>query len=246
MRLGGVVHLALGELRALVEEVDALRLRRRRRDRARGSSDPAPDSGGRRSRRARAAPTTRGGPGTACSARRSAATALSASPASWRRRAIWKQDRRRALHAVGADPVRVGVDRRQQLQRLLVARAQADHLAQALRGGVELLELFGEHAPEAQEQVGAPLGLGRPLQLQLVEAHHRAVVAERAVDLARRFDRLDVVLTQLAGALRVADALSSFAKWLTNSWPISDCSSAMRAGSRVRATAAASISSIVM
>ncbi len=205
-RLGGIVHLAFGELRALVEKVDALRLRRRGRDAlavvaiqlliaAAVVVDPLQQLrrfgvAGHRLQRA-------------AQRRHRVVRVARLLPAA----RDLEQDRRRALHAVGADPVRVRVDRRQQLQRLLVARAQADDLAQALGGRVELLELLREHTPEAQEQVGAALGLGRSLQLQLVEPHHRAVVAEGAVDLARRLDRLDVVLTQLARALRVADAL---------------------------------------
>ena len=114
-------------------------------------------------------------------------------------------DRRRALEAVGADPVRVGVDARQQLERLLVARPQAHDLGEPLRRRVELLELLAQHAPEAEQEVGAALGVGRTLELELVEPHDAAVVAERAVDLARRLDRLDVLGRELARPLRVAD-----------------------------------------
>ena len=126
--------------------------------------------------------------------------AFSVSPASCRRRADLEVDRRRPLDAVGADPVRVGVDPRQQLQRLLVARADAHRLGEALRRGVQLLQLLAEHAPEAEQQVGAPPGVGGPFQLQLVKADHRAEVAQRAVDLARRLDRLEVLGGQLARA----------------------------------------------
>ena len=78
-----------------------------------------------------------------------------------------------ALDAVGADPVGVRVDGRQQLQRLLVAGPQANDLGQPLGRGVELLELLAEDAPEAEQQVGAPAGFAGPLQLQLVEADDR-------------------------------------------------------------------------
>ena len=204
LRLGGIVHLALGELRALVEEVDPLRLGGRRRDplavvaiqlliAAPVVVDPLQQLGrlGVARHRLQRAPQRRDGV-VGVARLLPAARDL-------------EEDRRGALQAVGADPVGVAVDRRQQLQRLLVARAQPDHLAQTLGGGVELLELLREHAAEAQQQVGAALGLGRPFELQLVQAHDGAVVAERAVDLARRLDRLDVLLGELAGALSVAD-----------------------------------------
>ena len=151
-----------------------------------------------------------------------------------------------AIGAVGADPVRVRVDPGQQLQRLLVARAQAHHLGEALRGRVQLLELFTQHAPEPQQQVGAAAGVGGALQLELVQADDRAVVAERPVDLAGRFDRPDVLLRQLARALRVADNAFQSREMIQEELAHLASSSARRAGSRVRATAAASISSIVM
>ncbi len=113
-------------------------------------------------------------------------------------------DRRRPLDPVGADPVRVGVDGRQQLQRLLVARPNSHRLGEALGRGVQLLQLLAQHAPETEQQVGPPPGVGGPLQLQLVEPDHRAEVAERAVDLARRLDRLEMLGRELAGPLRVA------------------------------------------
>ena len=114
-------------------------------------------------------------------------------------------DGRRPLDAVGADPVGVGVDARQELQRLFVARANAHRFGQALRRRVQLLELLAQHPPEAQQEIGAPSGVAGPFQLQLVEADHRPEVAQRAVDLARRLDRLQVLGGQLAGPLRVAD-----------------------------------------
>jgi hypothetical protein len=39
---------------------------------------------------------------------------------------------------------------------------------QALGGGVQLVQLLGQHPAEAQQQVGAALGVGRSFQLQLV------------------------------------------------------------------------------
>ena len=114
-------------------------------------------------------------------------------------------DRRRPLDAVGADPVRVGVDPGQELQRLLVARADAHRLGEPLRRRVQLLELLAEHPPEPQQQIGAASGVGGPFQLQLVEADHRPEVAQRAVDLARRLDRLEVLGGELPLPLRVAD-----------------------------------------
>ncbi len=74
-----------------------------------------------------------------------------------------------------------------------------------LRRGVQLLELLGEDPAEADQEVGAAAGVGRPLQLQLVEPHDRPVVAQRPVDLARRLDRLEVLRGQLPLPLRVAD-----------------------------------------
>ncbi len=99
-----------------------------------------------------------------------------------------KEDRGRPIGAVGADPVRVGVHRRQQVERFFVPRPQPDDLAQTLRGCIQLLQLLGEHPPQAQQQIGAALGIGGSGQLQFVEAHHAAIVAERAINLARRFD----------------------------------------------------------
>ena len=204
LRLRQVVQLAFRQLRPLVEEVDPLGLGRRRRDAlavvtiqflesvrvvvhalqqlrrfgVRGHRlQRAPQGGDRIFGVARFVPAPR----------------------------HLVVDRRGAVGAVGADPVRVRVDAGQQLQRLLVARAQAHHLGQPLRGRVQLLELLAQHAPEPQQQVGAAAGVGGPFELELVEADDGPVVAQRPVDLARRFDRPDVLLRQLARPLRVAD-----------------------------------------
>ena len=205
LRLGLVAELALGQLRALVEEVDPLRFGAGHRDAlaviAVELLEPprvivdalqqlgrlgVPGDGLQR--------LAQRGDGVLDVAR-----LLPPAP-------DLEIDGRRPLDAVGADPVRVGVDARQELQRLFVARADAHRFGEALRRRVQLLELFAQDPPEPQQEIGAPSGVAGPLQLQLVEADHRPEVAQRAVDLARRFDRLEVLGGELAGPLRVADS----------------------------------------
>ena len=65
----------------------------------------------------------------------------------------------RPLLAVVAQPARVGVDGGQRLQRPVVARAQAHHLAQALGRPLQIAQLLAQHPAQAQQQVAAPLGL---------------------------------------------------------------------------------------
>jgi hypothetical protein len=113
-------------------------------------------------------------------------------------------DGRCPLEAVGADPVGVGVDAREELECLLVAGPEPHDLGEPLRRRVELLELLAEHAAEAQQEVGAPFGVGRALELELVEADDAPVVAERAIDFPSRLDRLDVLGAELARALGAA------------------------------------------
>ena len=198
LRLGQVVQLALRQLRALVEEVDPLVPVVRRRhalavvaiqvlEAARRRSRPLQQvgrlgvAGDRRQRLAQ---------------RRDRVFGVARLLAAARDLVV---DGGGALGAVGADPVRVGVDAGQQLQRLLVARAQADHLGQALRGGVELLQLLAQHPPEAQQQVGAAAWRRRSPPAPARTGGRRAVVAQRAVDLARRLDRLDMLGASLPG-----------------------------------------------
>ena len=172
---------------------------------ARGSSDRAPGTGARRSRRAPAAPTTRSGPGrpaAPCAARRSrsrcrpppAAGARPGSrwppPARCRRRRSSSGWRRPPASSSSAFSSRGRM--RTASERRCAAASSSSSFSPSTR-------------PSPSKQIGAPAGVGGPLQLQLVEADHRAEVAQRAVDLARRLDRLEVLGGQLALPLRVAD-----------------------------------------
>jgi hypothetical protein len=185
LRLGDVVELSLRELRALVEVVDALGFDRRDPDTfpveaiellepPRVVVDPLEQLGRLR---------VRGDGAQRPAQRRDRVFGVARLLAAARDLIV---DGGCAVDAVGADPVRVGVDAGQQLQRLLVARAQADHLGQPLRGGVQLLQLLAQHPPEAQQQIGAPARVLRPFQLQLVQAHDSPVVAQRPVDSCAR------------------------------------------------------------
>ena len=173
--------------------------------RARGSSDPAPGSAGRRSRPAPAARTIRGGrarpsaPGAAPRSRsRCRPPPGGGAPSGNRWRPPGRRRRRRSSSgwrrrrpaapapsrraAAGAPPRRAAAPPRPALPASRPARG-----------------------PRPSSRSARRLASVRPFQLQLVEAHHRPVVAQGAVDLARRLDRLDVLLRQLARPLRVAD-----------------------------------------
>jgi hypothetical protein len=104
------------------------------------------------------------------------------------------------LGPVRADPLGVGVDGGQRLQGLVVARAQAHHLADALGGPLEIPQLLAQHPAPAQQQLGPPLGVRGGGQLQLVQAHHAGEIPEGAVDLARRLDGLEVLGGDLGAA----------------------------------------------
>jgi hypothetical protein len=204
-RLGDVFQLAFGQLGALVEVVDALRFGGRGLDPlpveaiqllepARVVVDAFEQLGGLGMTRDR---------GQRPAQRRDRILDVARLLAAARELIV---DGGGPVGAVRADPVRVGVEAGQQLQGLLVARADADDLGQPLRRRVQLLQLLAQHPAQTQQQVGAPAGVLGPFQLQLVQADDRAVVAQRPVDLAGRLDRPDVLLGQLAArALRVAD-----------------------------------------
>ncbi len=205
LRFDPVVELSFGELRPLVEEVDALALVvRRPRDALavvaiellvspRLVVDPLEELGRFRVPRHHGQGLSQGGDGVV-----DVAGLLPTS----RHLMI---DGRRAVCPVGADPIGVGVHRRQQVQRLFVPGSQPDHLGQALGRGVELFELFGEHPTEAEEQVGPAARFRGAFELQLVEPHHPPPVAEGPVDLPRRFDRADVLLGELSLFLGAAN-----------------------------------------
>ena len=99
----------------------------------------------------------------------------------------------RALGAVRPRPVRVGEDRGQGLQRLVVARIEADHVGKPLRGGRQVADLLGQDAPQPEHEGDAPLGIGGAGQLDLVEPANHGVVPQGVVDLARRLDHLELL-----------------------------------------------------
>ena len=113
-------------------------------------------------------------------------------------------DGRRAVDAVGADPVRVGVDRRPAAPAPF-RRADAGEPPRPGAGRRRPAPPASRPAPAPGRAADRRAGGRRwSLELQLVKPHDGAVVAERAVDLARRLDRADVLVRQLAGPLRVA------------------------------------------
>jgi hypothetical protein len=100
---------------------------------------------------------------------------------------------RGAFGTVGAVPVGIGVDRRQRLQGLVIARIKPDYIAQLLRGLGQIADLFGQNAPEAEHECDAPLGIGGAGQLDLEQAADHGIVAERIVDLAHGLHDLELL-----------------------------------------------------
>ncbi len=110
-------------------------------------------------------------------------------------------DGRRLLLAVGPQPGRVGVHRRQGLERPIVPGAQPHHLSQPLGRPLQIAEPLSQDPPQPQQEVAAPLGLRGQGQLELVQLHHRGEVAEGPVDLARRLHQLERLGRHLGLAL---------------------------------------------